>query len=471
MTERILGETGSRRRRRFRFLVLPVVLGAALALLMTGGAQAVHDLTLFELDRNAVDVAATPGDDWNTLFNGGGSADQFTGVLEDISAPGEQFTGGGSKDNNDISQWLWKAGEPLDKDDITNAYTAAYTNTVDTGGNNIGDLIIYYGLDRFANNGTAQVGFWFFQNPVSLSNTASMGGFKFDGVHEVGDVLVQSNFTSGGRVSSVSVFEWVGSGGSNGSLNLVFSGTDCVDADPNTPGDQPLAGDDPACATANIADETAPWPYTPKAGTAGTFPLSSFFEGGVDITRLIPGGSKCFPTFMAETRSSAPFDSRLKDFQIGSFQLCRPSTKLTKSATMTTAVSVTTTATYTYTEENDGNDPLTPPGGATATGRDSLVTDDTCSSVTYSSGDDGNFILDPGETWTFTCTKVFTDSSTTGTLSATHTNTATGHGLDPKLDNKDVTFCPTPDSTKICDPDETDSKTITVTGSSSASDP
>jgi hypothetical protein len=442
-----------------------------LALFWITGAQAVHDLTLFELDRNAVDVAVTDGDDWDTLYDGGGNADGFSGVLEDISAPGEQFTGGGSKDNNDISQWLWKAGEPLDKDDITNAYTAAYTNTVDTGGNNIGDLIIYYGLDRFANNGTAQVGFWFFQNKISLSNTAQGGGFKFDGVHEIGDVLVQSNFTSGGRVSSVSVFEWVGSGGSNGALDLRFAGTDCVDSDPNTPGDQTLAGDDPACATANIANEDSPWPYTPKSGTADVFPLSSFFEGGVNITRLIPGGSKCFPSFMAETRSSAPFDSRLNDFQLGDFELCKPSTKLSKSATMTTAVSVATTATYSYTEENDGNDALTPPNGATATGRNSLVADDSCSPVTYSSGDNGNFILDPGETWTLTCTKVYNDSSTSATLSATHTNTATGHGLDPNLGNKDVTFCPSPDESKICDADERATKTIHVSGSSSAIDP
>jgi hypothetical protein len=324
MSTRILGPTRSKRRRRF--MLVPVLLASGLmTLFFAGSARGIHDLALFELDRNALDVVATPGDDWNTLNNGGGNAalQDFTGVLPDISAAdSEQFQGGGSKDNNDISQWLWKAGEPLDKDDITNAYTASYIAPTTVGGTTAGDLILYYGLDRFANNGTAQVGFWFFQNKIAKTDTAAGGGFKFDGVHEVGDVLVQSNFTSGGRVSSVSVFEWVGSGGSNGSLNLLFAGTDCVDADPNTPGDQPLLGDDPACATANIANETSPWSYTPKAGTANVFPLSSFFEGGVNISRLLPTDVGCFPTFMAETRSSAPFDSRLKDFQLGNFQQC-----------------------------------------------------------------------------------------------------------------------------------------------------
>jgi len=68
------------------------------------------------------------GDDWGDLFAGGGSATRITGILSDIAPPGNQFQGGGSKDNNDISEWLWKADEPLDKDDITNAYAAASTS-------------------------------------------------------------------------------------------------------------------------------------------------------------------------------------------------------------------------------------------------------------------------------------------------------------------------------------------------------
>jgi hypothetical protein len=329
MTERVLGPTGSPRRRWT--LLLPLVAALAFGLFYIAGAQAVHDLDLFELDRNALDDSNVDGDDWDTLYAGGantgGNSDDFTGIVSDIAAPGDQFQGGGSKDNNDLNQWLWKQGEPLDKDDITNTYVAGYTAPETVGGTLEGDLIIYYGLDRLANNGTAQVGFWFFQDDsVGKGNTAGGGGFNFTGAHEEGDVLVQSNFTSGGRVSNVSVFEWVGSGGSNGTLDLLFAGQDCMDGDPNTPGDQPLLGDDPACATANIEDEDSPWPYTPKSGTANVFPLSSFFEGGVNISRLLRlngiNDTPCFPVFMAETRSSAPFDSRLKDFALGNFQLC-----------------------------------------------------------------------------------------------------------------------------------------------------
>ena len=352
MTERVLGPTGSPRRRWT--LLLPLAAALAFSLFYIAGAQAVHDLDLFELDRNALDAAAVDGEDWNTLYAGGantgGNSDDFTGVVSDITAPGDQFQGGGSKDNNDLSQWLWKQGEPLDKDDITNTYVAGYSAPETVGGTLEGDLIIYYGLDRLANNGTAQVGFWFFQDDsVGKGTTAGGGGFNFTGAHEVGDVLVQSNFTSGGRVSSVSVFEWVGSGGSDGTLDLLFAGTDCVDTDPDTPGDQPLAGDDPACATANIADETSPWPYTPKSGSAGTFPLSSFFEGGVNISRLLRLNGitdvPCFPVFMAETRSSAPFDSRLKDFALGNFQRCEAGLVTTPQSGGSATTQVTSGAT------------------------------------------------------------------------------------------------------------------------------
>src|SRR6266404_7759586 len=72
MTERILGPTGSRRRRRF--LWVPMLLVACTALFVIAGAQAVHDLD-FQLDGETTNVAysppgtSTPGKDWNSLFD------------------------------------------------------------------------------------------------------------------------------------------------------------------------------------------------------------------------------------------------------------------------------------------------------------------------------------------------------------------------------------------------------------------
>ncbi|MGH2921019.1 MAG: hypothetical protein ACRDKU_03010, partial [Gaiellaceae bacterium] len=83
--------------------------GALLALLITicgvfvlvPSATAVHDLGLFELDRNATDGVAA-GDDWSPDPSG---ATSFTGIIDDNDPPGDQFQGGGSKDDLDIDQW------------------------------------------------------------------------------------------------------------------------------------------------------------------------------------------------------------------------------------------------------------------------------------------------------------------------------------------------------------------------------
>jgi hypothetical protein len=296
------------------------ITGVALALaiaLVTGvtPALAVHDVGLFELDRNAIDSngAATLPDDWDTVnlplpLGSGGSSFAHTGVIQEAEPDTSKFAGGGSKDNNDLNQWQFITGNPTpDKDNITNAYAAAYTNPAND------DLITYFGLDRKANNGSAQVGFWFFQNPVQLctdpahQNNCTAGTFVDEtgapAAHAVGDVLIQSNFSQGGVISSISVFEWVGSGGSNGALNLLVSAADCI---PGTSGDL-------SCGTVNQDNQTAPWPYTPKFGTTGVFPQGSFYEGGVDITKVLPSNA-CFSTFLAETRSSTPFDAVLKDF-------------------------------------------------------------------------------------------------------------------------------------------------------------
>jgi hypothetical protein len=346
MATRILGPTRSRRRRRF--LLGPIFLVVLVALLMTTGAQAVHDLGLFELDRNAQNDAAVAGDDWNSLP---GSSEDFTGILPDVTPlpGGTQFQGGGSKDDLDITSWLWKAGEPLDKDDITNAYAASYINTVDTGENDVGDLIVYFGLDRFSTAGSAQVGFWFLQDPdFSLSNTASGGGFEFNGQHQDNDVLVQSNFTNGGVISNLTVYKWLA-----GALVQVSSVTasDCVTSS---------GSDDAACATVNQMTTPAPWPYTPKAneGPPGTFQPSAFFEGGINISRLVPDAT-CFANFLAETRSSTPFDARLKDFVQGQFGECEAEITTTPSAaSIQLGESITDTAVV----QGNGLNPPTPTG-------------------------------------------------------------------------------------------------------------
>lgn len=71
------------------------------------------------------------------------------------------------------------------------------------------DLIIYFGLDRFANNGDAFAGFWFLQDQVSLN------GSQFDGAHvakngaDPGDLLVLVEYPQGANATpTIKVYEW-----------------------------------------------------------------------------------------------------------------------------------------------------------------------------------------------------------------------------------------------------------------------
>jgi hypothetical protein len=142
----------------------PIRALAVLALAFgAGSATAVDDLGLFELESNAAQNGPLPGaEDWETLYAGGantgGSSNAFTGIIAD-PAPQSIFTGG-RKDIQEIEQWGWKDGSVPDKNDITNAYAAAYDDN--------GDLILYFGADRVSNNGDAFLGFWFFKGVVGL---------------------------------------------------------------------------------------------------------------------------------------------------------------------------------------------------------------------------------------------------------------------------------------------------------------
>lgn len=291
-----------------RSLVVFAIMGSVLA--VTPAAFASHDARRFELDANALN-ASSSGDDWNLVVPVDRSSTNITSsFVRDGAAPPADtsyFTGGGSKDLNDVTEWAHTTGDVApEKNEITNAFATAYRATRDTGRTNVGDLLLYFGLDRYANNGDAQVGFWFFRDEVGMGP-----GGSFSGRHRVGDILVLSHFTQGGRVSDINVYSWVGSGGSDGALDLKIVAKDCSLA----------AADDAACSIVNEANTPAPWTYTPKFGPSGMFPQGSFYEGGINVTRLVPG-VQCFKSFMAETRSSQSVTAQLKDLALGAFDTC-----------------------------------------------------------------------------------------------------------------------------------------------------
>jgi hypothetical protein len=289
-----------------RNTIIFVGLASPLVLLSIGTALAVHTLGLFEIDdpANAFDDSGLgPPDDWDNVFDGTDSSIQSIFITDGSGKGDDIFQTGGSKDIQDVSEWQRSTGNVPDKNDMLHAFAAAYT---DTNGN----LIVYFGADRKANNGDAQIGFWFFKDEIGVD-----GNSGFTGEHKIGDVLVISNFIGGGDVSNIQVYKWAGADGIGGFPELFAEATQEGAFFFCTPGDE-------ACASTNAGGEPSPWDYDPKFGDTGFFPEVSLFEGGVNFSALLGDEIGCFSNFLAETRSSQSITAQLKDYALGNFSLC-----------------------------------------------------------------------------------------------------------------------------------------------------
>jgi hypothetical protein len=334
MRRPLVGLRGAGRRRRI--LVAGVASTAAVGAFFISNALAVHELA-FQLDGDVdhtttTSVGGTTQNlDWDSFFNSSGNrilplpagftassfdTDFVTNTNGTFNTSDNSTWATGSKDTLAITPTNWQCRRDnnlLDKNDIMNAYAAAY----EPAG---GDEVLYFALERNGNEGAANVGFWFLQD--NNVNCESPGGnTPFSGSHTTGDLLVVSEFTNGGTVSTINVYEWVG--GANGSLNTtpVASGADCESPDTD-PGDE-------ACATVNTASITTPWLTASKDSGAGhTLQAREFFEGGVNLTDSGLGG-RCFNTFMASTRASQELGSNLHDFSRGSLGGCTSSVETT----------------------------------------------------------------------------------------------------------------------------------------------
>jgi hypothetical protein len=435
-------------KRRFSAFGVLIVLAALFVLVAVVAfpAGAVHNLE-FQLEGNTADNAAAAEDfDWETFFEGPGDINDVFASLPNGAVPGFEAAGAkadyflpdqstyatGSKDTLPVSPgWQCKRSNNVgDKVDILNAYSVAYTDPDSS------DLILYFGVELSAPNGDANVGMWFLQGQVDC-NASGGGNVPFTGGHEDGDVFVVAAFTNGGSQANVTAYEWSGDDDTGGIDPTNQSGGLCGDTAGNP--------DDVVCAITNSASVNTPWNSPDKNG--GDLDPTEFFEGAINLTDAFGiGEDTCFARFLANTRSSQSLTATIFDFAEGELDVCRPSTVLTKTASAQ--------VTYTYHETNDGNTPLTSVS----------VTDDQCSPLVRGTDNPGNNdnVLDPNETWVFTCTKTIA-----GPTAATGvTNIANGSGVDPG--NRTVRACTAaelanPPSNVICDQDERDSVTVTIT--------
>src|SRR5262249_21155529 len=198
------------------------------------------------------------------------------------------FTGGGSKDTLGITNWQWKVQQPQDKDDIADAFAAAYAD------GNTGHTLLVGAMDRYAANGNTTVGFWFFQQPV-----AKQANGTFSGIHTDGDVLLVLDFAVGGSNPVVNVFRW---SGNDATGTLV-----------------PVPGPFPAGATFSFVNSgpfSVPWNFIDKDGFTSP-QAGELLRVGMDYEAVFGTPAPRFASFLAETRSSNSATSTLSDFALG----------------------------------------------------------------------------------------------------------------------------------------------------------
>ncbi len=371
MARKVIGPTGSRRR-RWLFLVCSVLtIGAGVFFI--SGALAVNNTGAFELDGNAVTSHTGTGapDDWDrvcyqvavddgatvaqatTKCFGGGDPATPTGTngasataWTDAADNPQIFTGGGSKDHSDPQDsWLWKpATTTPDKDTILHAFAARYSLTPNASTCPSSDPtceVIFFGSDRYANDGDSQLGFWFTQNPVSTNDTPSQGGFKFTGHHKDKDLLVISDFSNGGTTSTIRAYFWDHlCGTDHTAANKIYSSPSpgqCADNNIRLEAQSNAANCSTSASTANFCGEVnpadgaiSPWSFTDKTGHS-TFSQGEFYEAGVNLSGL-GIGTECFSSVIAESRASDSVGSVLKDLVAQNFGECTSGTVTTPQA-------------------------------------------------------------------------------------------------------------------------------------------
>jgi hypothetical protein len=344
-----------KRRGRRPFAALAILSIVSGLLITSGTVLAVHEES-FQLEGDVIAATTTNVGgstqlvDWDSIFDANGAAKDplpsgfsdpgFEKDFRHSTATGGSFITSdgstyatGSKDTLPISGWQCNLDNNVNsKIDVMNAYTVAYEDAT-------GDELLYFALERNTNTGTANVGFWFLQDAVGCESTG--GAVTFSGEHKDGDVLVVSEFTNGGVVSTIQVYRWDRNNG-HADCALDPVGPDCVINPAGVPGflnptaigtgvdcrsGSTLPGD-PACGASNRTTNgtggtiTTPWLTSNKQdGVAHSLRTSEFFEGGINLTTLNLDGA-CFSSFLGDTRSSTSLTATLFDFAGGTTGSC-----------------------------------------------------------------------------------------------------------------------------------------------------
>ena len=307
-----------------------------LLVLLTGaGYMAVHNDGLFELGDGSgapgtADIVGSetqPGCDWAELFGADPTPEAIAQAVADCGGVDAAFTTdplsigrntddtvfvkGSAKNDTPITEWRWNTGNSPSKDDLTNFYAYA---TLDAEL----DLVLYAGVERLDASGDSHIDFEFNQAAVTLDREAPCGDdqsagpddgapCEFVGERNEGDLLIVMNFRKGGDFGSAEIRRWDGSAWL---LSESIAGEGC-----NEP--------DTVCAFNNgtMISGGAWISYNNRGEPAASLDPNAFTEIGVNVTALL-GRTPCFVNVQAKSRSSASFNSSLKDFARASIGIC-----------------------------------------------------------------------------------------------------------------------------------------------------
>ncbi len=195
------------------------------------------------------------------------------------------FTGANSLDTNSLTKWQSTSGTVAATNDIVDAFDSTFNDSL------TGHTFLLGGLDRYSATAGTSVGFWAFQNSVSVNANAT-----FSGVHTNGDLLFVVNVSVYGA-TSVAEYEWSGSD-STGSLVQITPAVGAVNVFVNT------------------SSVSVPWSFSDSSGNTSP-QTGEFLEIGVDLNAVYGLTVPTFKTFLAETRSGNTTGSSLLDFALG----------------------------------------------------------------------------------------------------------------------------------------------------------
>jgi hypothetical protein len=303
MATRILGPTGSRRRRRFLFV--PVLLVALAALFLVAAASGVlpGSPSKFESNDGNMVVDTTGNNDWNSVQSNA----NYVHLSDVFSSTGDDSFKSGTK--QDLACPVINTNKNQPKNDFTDIASFNETNT-DSASPQFGHTFLYGATIRVSSNGTASENVEL-NKGTSGTCPGTVPGGKTLFQRSVGDKLIAIDYLNGGTNVQFTVYTWID--GTDPNNPTCFVGNDtpqCWGAVGQTLGAnaaEGLVNQSPITAANNKINNLA-------------LGIGQFAEFGVDLTAagIIPANScQAFPQTLWESRASgASFVSSTEDFSL-----------------------------------------------------------------------------------------------------------------------------------------------------------